>query len=32
MVTLAIYTKVLDREILETGTRLSASLGLDLLF
>ena len=32
MVTLAIYTKVLDREIIETGTRLSASLGLDFLF
>ena len=28
MVTLAIYTKVLDREILETGSKLTASLGL----
>lgn len=28
MVTLAIYTQVLDREILETGSKLTASLGL----
>ena len=32
MVTLSIYTKVLDREIMETGSKLSASLGLDVLF
>ena len=32
MVTLAVYTKVLDSEILQTGTQLSSALGIDLLF
>ena len=32
MVTLAVYTKVLDSEILQTGTQLSSALGIELLF